>query len=63
VKIANTRLALIYYGLLILLLIYVVVVSIVIDKGYLAYDTLSGVNSIKVKGRLALIESLFARLF
>lgn len=50
VKIKDPKLAILYYILTFFLLLYVVVYSIIIEKGYQAYDNLVSSTFIKVKG-------------
>jgi len=50
VTIVNWKLGLIHYLIQLLILIYIIVWAIIINKGYLAYDNLIGSATIKVKG-------------
>eukprot|EP01083_Nonionella_stella_P125466 379507_1 len=50
IRVRNVKLSIIYWMTLFLILVYVIVFTIFIDKGYQATGTVSGTTSVKLKG-------------
>ena len=50
VSVRDPKLALTYYGTILLVFIYVIVYTIVLEKGYQKFDTVVGSAAVKVKG-------------
>eukprot|EP01084_Bolivina_argentea_P256742 432376_1 len=50
IKVENWKIALLYYGIIILVILYVIIYTIIIDKGYQITDEAIGTVSTKVKG-------------
>jgi len=50
IRVKNPRLVTVYYGVILILLIYIIVYTVWYDKGYQSFDAVIGTTSIKIKG-------------